>query len=73
MKTAKDINETFEQCLTYAKWGEAQVLVLCDKEQIRIYERNKDGKFDDKKFSRYRWEELQNLEKFNELKHALDI
>lgn len=73
MKTAKDIDETYEQGLTYAKWGEAQVLVLCDREQIRIYERNKDGKFDDKKFRRYRWEELQNLEKFNELKHALDI
>jgi hypothetical protein len=63
----------FEQGLTYAKWGGAQVLMLCDREQIRVYERTKDGKFDDKKFRRFRWEEMKILEKYLELKRMLDI
>jgi hypothetical protein len=73
MKTAKEIGETFEQGLTYAKWGGAKVLVLCDREQIRVYERTKDGKFDDKKFRRFRWEEMKILEKYLELKRMLDV
>ena len=73
MKNNEEIEANYKQGLSYAKWGEAQVLVLCDKYQIRVYERNKKGKFDENKWVRFRWEEMENLEKFNELKRMLNI
>ena len=73
MKTTKEIDEAYEQGLSYAKYGEAEVLVICDKRQLRVYERNKKGKFeaDASKCKRFSWEELQELENFNELKRLL--
>jgi hypothetical protein len=73
MKNNEEIAANYDQGLSYAKWGNAQVLVLCDKNQIRVYERNKMGEFDENKWKRFRWEEMQSLEKFNELKRMLNI
>lgn len=71
MKNNQEIKANYDQGLSYAKWGNAQVLVLCDKNQIRVYERNEKNAFDEKKWTRFRWEEMQNLEKYNELKRLL--
>lgn len=71
MKNSEEILANYKQGVSYAKWGEAQVLVLCDKNQIRVYERTPKGKFDENKWIRFRWEEMQNLEKYNELKRIL--
>ena len=73
MKNNEEIAANYDQGLSYAKWGNAQVLVLCDKNQIRVYERNKMGEFDENKWKRFRWEEMESLEKFNELKRMLNI
>ena len=73
MKNNEEIEANYYQGLSYAKWGNAQVLVLCDKNQIRVYERNKKGEFDENKWVRFCWEELDNLKKFNELKSKLNI
>ena len=73
MKDVNEINDAFDQGVSYAKWGEAKVLVLCDKNQIRVYERDKKGKFDKDKRTRFLWEEMENLEKRNELKRMLSI
>ena len=73
MKNNEEIDANYFQGLSYAKWGNAQVLVLCDKNQIRVYERNKKGIFDINKWKRFRWEEMEILEKFNELKRMLDL
>lgn len=73
MKNNEEIEANYFQGLSYAKWGNAQVLVLCDKNQIRVYERNKKGEFDQNKWTRFRWEEMENLEKYNKLKNMLDI
>lgn len=73
MKDVNEINGAFDQGVSYAKWGEAKVLVLCDKNQIRVYERDKDGKFDKDKRNLFRWEEMENLEKRNVLKRMLNI
>lgn len=73
MKDVNEINDAFDQGVSYAKWGEAKVLVLCDKNQIRVYERDKKGKFDKDKRVRFLWEEMENLEKRNELKRMLSI
>lgn len=56
------------------KWGEAQILVLCAKSQIRVYERRKKGGFNsyDMPNAKFRWEDMEILEKFNELKRMLD-
>lgn len=73
MRDNIEVEQAFDQGVTYAKWGEAKVLVLCDKNQIRVYERNKKGKFDKDKRSFFRWEDMENLERFNELKRLLDL
>ena len=73
MKNNEEIEANYYQGLSYAKWGNAQVLVLCDKNQIRVYERNKKGEFDENKWVRFLWEEMDNLEKRNELKRMLNI
>lgn len=73
MKNNQEIQENYNQGVSYAKWGNARVLVICDKKQIRVYERNKKNQFVsfDTPTARFRWEEMENLEKFNELKRLL--
>lgn len=72
MKNNKEVEANFKQGLSYAKWGNAQVLVLCDKEQILVYERH-NGSFDRNKFKKFYWGEVMggNSDKFNELKKLL--
>lgn len=72
MKNGKEIEANFTQGRSYAKWGNAQVLVLCDKVQILVYERQ-NGSFDRNKFKKFYWKEVMggNPDKFNELKKLL--
>lgn len=73
MKNNQEIKANYDQGVSYAKWGNARVLVICDKNQIRVYERNKKNQFVpfDTPTARFRWEDMQKLEKFNELKGLL--
>ena len=73
MKNNQEIKANYDQGVSYAKWGNARVLVICDKNQIRVYERNKKNQFVpfDTPTARFRWEEMQKLERFNELKRLL--
>ena len=73
MKNNQEIKENYDQGVSYAKWGNARVLVICDKNQIRVYERNKKNQFVpfDTPTARFRWEDMQELKKFNELKQLL--
>lgn len=73
MKNNQEIKANYDQGVSYAKWGNARVLVICDKNQIRVYERNKKNQFVpfDMPTARFRWEDMQRLEKFNELKQLL--
>lgn len=74
IKNNAELAETFDQCLTYACWGKAQVLVLCDKNTIYVYEQDRNGEFDQQHHrTRYRWEQMKNPEIFKELKRKLDI
>jgi len=73
MKDPKQLHKTFVQGRSYAKWGNVQVLVLCDELQIRVYERDRNGAFSENRWTRFRWEEMERLEKFNELKRMLNI
>ena len=73
MKNNQEIKANYDQGVSYAKWGNARVLVICDKNQIRVYERNNKNQFVpfDTPTARFRWENMQELEKFNELKRLL--
>ena len=74
IKNNAELSETFDQCLTYASWGQAKVLVLCDKNTIYVYEPDRNGQFDQHHHrTRYRWAQLKNPEVFKELKRKLDI
>ena len=72
MKNGKEIESNFTQGRSYAKWGNAHVLVLCDKVQILVYERH-NGSFDRNKFKKFYWKEVMggNPDKYNELKRLL--
>lgn len=72
MQNKKELAETFDQCLSYARWGNAKVMVLCDKNSIYVYEQDASGQFNPtKNVTRYRWEQLSNLEFFKKLKYQL--
>ena len=74
MHGLQGIEETFDQGVTYANWGKAEVLVLCDKNQIRVYHHDKNGIFNKNKCTEtYRWEQMEDAEKFNELKRMLTV
>ncbi len=71
-KNTVALSECFDQCLTYADWGKARVLVICDKHSIYVYEQDRNGQFDkDHHKTRFRWAEMSDHEKFNELKRLL--
>ena len=71
MKNNKEIHANFVQGRSYAKWGAASVLVLCDMKQIRVYQRNKNNQFDENEFIKFSWFDLENTDKYSELKRLL--
>ena len=72
MKNPKEIKETFDQGVTYANWGKAKVLVLCDKDQILVYHPNKEGVFNFEKCTKtFHWEDMEKSDDFAELKKML--
>lgn len=66
------IEENFYQGLSYAKFADAELLVTCDKFQLRFYEKTNRGKFDLNHFRRFHWSDLNNLKTFHEIKSMLD-
>lgn len=73
IRNVEELSATFDQCLSYASWGQAKVMVLCDKDSIYVYEQNKKGQFEfEGHVARYRWEQLSNPEIFKELKRKLE-
>ena len=71
MKNNKEIHANFVQGRSYAKWGAASVLVLCDMKQIRVYQRNKNNQFDENEYIKYSWFDLEDTDKNSELKRLL--
>lgn len=71
MKNNNEIHANFVQGRSYAKWGNVQVLVLCDMMQIRVYQRTKDNVFDERKYIKYSWADMENSDKYSELKSIL--
>ncbi|RHJ83492.1 type I restriction endonuclease subunit R [Parabacteroides sp. AM08-6] len=70
MKNNQEIEEAFKQARSYANILESSVIVLCDKQCLIVYERKES--FDRDKYVKYHWGELENPDKFNELKNKLN-
>lgn len=70
MKNNQVIEEAFKQARSYANILESSVIVLCDKQCLIIYE--KKDSFDRDRYTKYYWGELENPDRFNELKNKLD-
>lgn len=71
MRNEAEIAAAFKQCLSYANLSNSQVLVTCDKHQIRLYIRKKDGLFDTTAPIIFYWDELSNPDKYKELQKLL--
>ena len=70
IKGNKEFENCFGQLVSYALWGKAKVIVLCDKNNIDVYEQDRNGHFDmQHHHTRYHWRELKaHQEKFDELR-----
>lgn len=71
MKNEHEIHDNFVQGRSYAKWGNAKVLVLCDMRQILVYLRDKNNKFNENNPIQFSWIDMENPDKFKELKKLL--
>ena len=71
MKNDKEIHDNFIQGRSYAKWGNAQTLVLCDEKKILVYQRDNNYSFTENKFIKFSWNDMETNEKYNELKKLL--
>ena len=71
MKNEKEIHENFKQGRSYAKWGAAEVLMICDMIRIRVYQRNKKNRFEETDYTEFSWNDTENPDKFAELKKLL--
>lgn len=70
MKNEQEKKEAYEQGLSYALLSESKVLVICDKTQIVVFQKQKDT-FRFEKGVTYYWDEMSNPDKFNELRKLL--
>ena len=71
MKNNQEIELAFLQAFSYAKLLLSSVIVLCDKECILVYEKNKG--FSRDRYTKYYWEDMKDSDLYNELKRRLSI
>jgi hypothetical protein len=69
MKNNQEIEECFKQARSYANILESNTVVICDMNCIMIYEK-KEG-FDRTDYNKYYWEEIENPDKFREIKRKI--
>jgi hypothetical protein len=69
MKNNKDIEDSFKQARSYANILESEVIIICDMNFLIVYERN--NGFDRNNYTKYFWKELENPDKFNNIKNKI--
>lgn len=69
MRNNQEIEEAFKQARSYANILESSVIGLCDKQCLIVYE--KKDSFDWDRYTKYYWGEMEDPDKFNELKSRL--
>lgn len=67
IKTNVELEETFKQARSYAIRLESSILIICDKESIWIYEKEK-GSFDRASYIKKFWGEINNPDDFKMIK-----
>lgn len=73
-RNTKELEDCFNQCQSYADWGKAKVMVICDKHVIYVFEQDRNGNFNfEHHKTRYRWTQLKNHATFMQLKRQLSI
>lgn len=63
IKSNIELEETFKQARSYAIRLEANILIICDKESIWLYEKG-NGSFDRTTYIKKYWEEINNPDEF---------
>lgn len=70
MRNNQDIEQAFKQARSYANILESSVIVICDKQCLIVYEKHES--FDRDRYTKYYWGELEDPDKFNEIKNKLN-
>ncbi|SHL55683.1 hypothetical protein SAMN05444360_102311 [Chryseobacterium carnipullorum] len=70
IKNNKELEETFKQIWSYGQRLSAKTLIIADKDSIWIYLQNNNS-FDRTKYKKYFWKELENSDKYNEIKKLI--
>lgn len=71
MKNNVEIEKAFVQAKSYADLLHSSVIVLCDKLRILVYARHNDS-FDRNRYMQFGWQDMENPDKFNQLKRMLE-
>ncbi|MDR2410731.1 MAG: type I restriction enzyme HsdR N-terminal domain-containing protein, partial [Bacteroidales bacterium] len=69
MKNNQEIEECFKQARSYANILESSIIVICDMYCMMIYEKGEG--FDRNNYYKYYWDEMENPDKFKEVKHKI--
>lgn len=72
MRNEKEAEANFDQGRSYALNLRADTLMTCDKNQIRVYPRQKNGDFRADRYEVFYWDEMKNPDKYNALKKLLN-
>ncbi|PJJ68080.1 restriction endonuclease subunit R [Chryseobacterium geocarposphaerae] len=70
IKNNKELEETFKQIWSYGQRLNSHTLIIADKDSIWIYLRKNDS-FDRTKYKKFFWKELENSDKYNEVKKLI--
>ncbi len=70
IKNNTELEDTFKQIWSYGQRLNAKKLIIADKDSIRIYLQKNDS-FDRTKYKKFFWKELENSDKYNEVKKLI--
>lgn len=71
MKNNQEIEDAYLQARSYAMLLDSSVIVLCDKDCLITYQKMQS--FDRDRYRKYYWKELENPDKYSELKQLFGI
>jgi hypothetical protein len=71
MRNNKEIEDSFKQARSYANILESELIIICDKSCILIYENN--GGFNRNNYVKYYWEQIENPDIFNGIKKKINM
>lgn len=73
MRNEKEIEDAFRQGESYANLSNSELMVTCDKLQIRVYKRDHKGLWDPTTPIIFYWDSLSDPDNYRTLKHLLSL